>query len=335
MVELHRGLFALALGATMLRPAFATPPANQVSLNICQKTVKAEGAKFVQAEILAIATCLQKLSLEAVQNNVAFDNAAAQTCITQFRKINDSRNAGKSLKEKLAAKIQPKCDKIFNPNLAHTDDDITGKGSPTVPVPLNTKQLDSWCMNFGGDGSIDGVHTPPETTVREWIDCIAGAHQCEVEQAIAEQYPRAAEWLTAVKPLMQAIPTPSADPTKIGDAVTGLTTVHDAIDQGDTGTPHITCPQPPPPPSCSTACCYVEENVGSFKPTSCFEYTGSTTEVATFKTNCNGKQASPAGFWTLTATNAACTAGPTYGTACVVGGAANNAVAIPKDSACP
>jgi hypothetical protein len=335
MVQIHRGLLTLALAATMLRPAFAAAPPNQVSLNTCQKTVKAEGAKFVQAEILAIATCLQKLSLEAVQNNVAFDSAAARLCITQFRKLNDSRGAGKSLKEKLTLKIRMKCDRVFNTSLLHTDDDITGKGSPTVPVPINTQQLDLWCTNFGGDGSIDGVHTPAETTVQEWIDCIVAAHQCEVEQAIAEQYPRAAAWLSAVKPLMVAVPTPSADPNKISDAVAGLTTVHDAIDKNDTGAPHITCPKPPLPPSCSTACCYVEQSNGPVRPTSCFQYTGSGAEVTTFKTNCGAATSAPiAGFYTFTATNVACAAGPMFGVPCVVG-AGNNAVAIPKDSACP
>ena len=100
--------------------------------------------------------------------------------------------------------------------------------------------------------------------------------------------------------------------------------------------PDITCPLAAAgPPACSTACCYIEQSVGSFKPTSCFEYTGSGAEITTFKANCTGKEASPAGFWTLTATNGACSAGPMFGTACVVGGPGNNAVAIPKDSACP
>ncbi len=335
MIELHRAFAAAVVLATLVRPSFAVTPPNQVSLNLCQQTVKAEGVKFVKAEIAAISACLQKISVEKIRNNALIDNAAARVCITQFRKLNDSRNAGKSLKEKLTQKIRNKCDKIFNPLLAHIDDDITGKGSPTVPVPINTQQLDLWCTNFGGDGSIDGTHTPPETTVQEWVDCIVAAHQCEVNQAIAEQFPRASEWLSAVKLVMPGIPSPLSDPNKTNDAIAGLTTVDSAIDSDNDGKPDITCPQAAPAPVCSTACCYIEQNVGSFKPTSCFEYTGSAGEITTFKNNCTGKQASPSGFWTLTAANGACSAGPTFGTACVVGGAGNNAVAVPKDSACP
>src|SRR5262249_31286385 len=143
-----------------------------------------------------------------------------------------TRGAGKSLIEKLTLKIQKKCDPVFNPLLMHTIDDITGKGSPGVPQPLNTQRLDLWCANFGGDGSID--------TVPEWINCLVKPERCEVEQAIAEQSPRASEWLSAIKPIMNAIAPPGTDLTKTSDAVAGVTAVDSAIDSDSDNIPDLT-----------------------------------------------------------------------------------------------
>ena len=320
------GLFALV--GSVAHVGFAATPPNQANLNDCQKTVRAEAAKFVKAEIYAISTCLQRIAYEQIRNNAAIDNVAARTCIAQFRKLHDTRGLGKSLIEQLTAKIQKKCDPTFNPLLMHTIDDITGKNTPTVPKPINTKQLDTYCQNFGGDGSIDSVP--------EWINCIVAAHQCEAEQAIAEQYPRAAEWLTAVKPIMQLIPPPAKDLTRTSDAVAGVASVNLAIDSDADNKPDISCPQPPPAPSCATACCYMEEQIlvgaMTFTPTSCFQYRGTATEVSTFKSRCNATTSG--GFWSFKAIDGACSAGPTYSVACVVG-SGSNASAIPNDTACP
>src|SRR5438128_1810530 len=85
----------------------------QMSLNACQRTVKTESTKFIKGEVVAITTCLQRISVEVIQNNAANVANAARTCISQFRKINDSRGLGKSLKEKLTTKIRNKCDPTF------------------------------------------------------------------------------------------------------------------------------------------------------------------------------------------------------------------------------
>jgi hypothetical protein len=327
MVKMFRGLAAFLLCTTLAHASFAVPPPNQVSLNTCQKVVKIEATKFVRAEILAMATCLQKISTALIRNGGTIpDNTVARTCITQFRKLNDTRAAGKSLVEKLTANVRKKCDPTFNPLLTHTVDDVTGKGSPTVPQSIQTQRLDLWCQEFGLLGPIG--------TVQDWIQCIAAAHKCEAEQAIAEQYPRASEWLSAVKPVMLGIAPPASDPNKTSDAVAGLTAIDSAIDSDNDNVPDITCPQAAAPPSCSTACCYTEANFGAFNPTSCVQYKGSGAQIAAFSANCTGRQSSPVGFWNLSATAGACSAGPTYGTACVVG-VGNNAVQVPTDSACP
>jgi hypothetical protein len=118
------------------------------------------------------------------------------------------------------------------------------------------------------------------------------------------------------------------------DTQTGLTNVLNAIDSNGDMIPDIACPQPAPPPVCSTACCYIEQTLGSLKPTACFQYTGNSGQVTSFKGQCNGKTDSTATQWTFTAADGACSAGPLYGQTCQVG-VGNNAVAIPADSACP
>jgi hypothetical protein len=304
-------------------------PAN-VSLNTCQRTVKAEGTKFVRAQVLAVGTCLQAISAELIRNNAALDNAAARTCIAQFRKINDGRNLGKSLVEKLTQNIRTKCDPTFVA-LAHTLADVTGKTTPPTPgpsvaVPINTQRLDQWCTNFGGDGSIDSV--------QEWINCIVGAHQCEAWQAIAEQYPRASQWLSAIQPIMGLIPAPATDMTRTSDAVNGLIMVDTKIDSNNDGIPDINCAAPPTG-TCSTACCYQEFGLGT--QVSCFQYTGTASEITTFTSNCNGKASTPPGAWNMVASAGVCGNPPDFPahSACSAGGTPGSFVLLPKDSVCP
>ena len=108
--------------------------------------------------------------------------------------------------------------------MTHTLADIIGSGAG-VSQPLNAENLNAWCSHYGGDGSID--------TLQEWIDCLTAAAECDVDSTIASQYPRALEWLNLVKPSMQALSPPVADPTKITDAVAGLDAVKAEIDGPD------------------------------------------------------------------------------------------------------
>jgi hypothetical protein len=211
--------------------AVASPPPAQVSLNNCQNAVKTSTATFIKGKVAAIGTCLQQVSTEIVKNNHSAGNAAA-TCVTQFRKINDTRGAGKSLKEKLLASIVKKCDPS-QPGVTHALADVLGSGAG-VPEPLKVENIDAWCTYFGGDGSIGSA--------QEWVDCIAASAECSVEAAISTQYPRALEWLALVKPSMESLTPPLSDTNKIWDAVAGLDAVKAAIGGTPTdGSPSIQC----------------------------------------------------------------------------------------------
>jgi hypothetical protein len=195
-------------------------------LNTCQKAVKAATGTFIKDKVTAIGTCLQAVSTQIVKNNAGDAHLAANTCVTQFRKLQDSRSLGKSLPEKLVASITKKCDPSYQtpsgsfPN-THTLADIIGTGAG-VPEPLEAESLDDWCSKFGGDGAI--------STLQEWTACLMAVAECGVDAAVATQYPRALEWLAEVKPSMQALTSPSGDLSKITDAVAALDAVKAAID---------------------------------------------------------------------------------------------------------
>ena len=309
-----------AFGALFTVGSARAQTAAQVTLNKCQGAVQKEGKKYVQGEIATIAKCLQKISSELVKKNAADTSGAAATCVAAFRKLKDGRMLGKSLKEKLTTKIKFNCDPGTNPDLTHTVADITGI-MPGVPQPISTKQVNTYCQRFGGDGSID--------TVQEWIDCIVASHDCEARQAIAVQYPRAPEWLDEVQPFMAAILPPSGDPNKIIEAVGGLTAARTAIDANDDGFPDLVCGTPLPP-TCSTACCYIEYILAQ---TSCFEYEGPAAQVTAFKANCGAATSSLPVVWTFAAVDGPCIADTVHSTPCMNGGV--NWVQLPKDSSCP
>lgn len=211
--------------------AKGAPTSAEVSLNNCQNAVKVETAKFIHKKIAAIGACLQAISTLVVKYNAPALSGAAGLCVTQFRSINDSRGKGRSLPEKLTAGIAARCTPGF-PH-GHTLFDILGTGA-TVSQPLDVESIGAWCAHFGGDGTI--------SSLSDWTACITASADCSVDAAIATQYPRALEWLDAVELAMLALFPPAIDPTKISDAVAGLTAVRTAIAGPSNGSsPDIQC----------------------------------------------------------------------------------------------
>jgi len=200
--------------------ATLAPPAT--SLNTCQNAVKAAMASFVANKVTAIGGCLQAVSTQVVKNNAVDAHAAAGVCVAQFRRLNDSRGLNKQLSDKLKVTVTKKC-APGQPGVTHTLGDLLGSGAG-VSQALDADALNAWCSHYGGDGSIDSL---------QWIDCLTAAAECAVDSIIASQYPRALEWLNLVKPSMQALSPPVADPAKISDAVASLDAVKAAIDGPD------------------------------------------------------------------------------------------------------
>jgi len=198
----------------------ATPPPPETSLNNCQNAVRVQGKVFLQNYANAVGICLQRVSTEIVKKNAADASKAAKTCIAQFRKINDTRGQGKSLEEKLRAKIQDKC--TPGGNNTHNVDDILGGSSPSVSEPLEAENIGNWCGQFGGSGEI--------ASLSDWLGCIVNSYTLLARTAVTVSYPRALEYLDQVRPAMAAKSPPASDPTKVSDAVAGLDALNLAVE---------------------------------------------------------------------------------------------------------
>jgi hypothetical protein len=345
MNNFGRSLAGLATCAALLSgwTAVAAPPPAATSLDKCQDTVRNEGKKFVENTIAAVGICLKGVAGDVIKKNVAISASTSAKCVAQFRKIYDSRGAGKSLEEKLRAKVDAKC-VPGNPNVTHNINDITGNAGGSAGVqPINTNNIQTWCKHFGGTGSI--------ATVADWENCmevssvasLIGSFNCEAAAAIATQYPRAAEWLAALTtPLinMNAVVPPATDLNKTSDAVTGATNFLALIDPDGDLIPNPRCGGEGV--VCKQACCYVE-NLAAPPDTECYEYTGPPAQVNAFLFNCDGGAGPPGvpgslpvGSLVNTGVVGPCIAGPTFAFPCIPGpppGA--NMYVIPQDSSCP
>ncbi len=245
--------------------------------------------------------------------------------IDGLSKINDTRALGKSLPEKLTAKVTEKCDPAVND---HTLDDMRGEGAPGVAQQIETKDVEVWCKHFGGDGDIGSF--------AEWLSCIQSAHVCQARQAIATQFPRAPEWLTDVYTAMGLLPVDPDDPTAISDAQVGVSGANGEIDGDGDNIVDLRCGGLGT--TCSTACCYIENIPPNSPETSCIEYTGSVGNLGAFMALCGFTSSIPAaggpGSQVHVAVPGPCGAGPSpvNGNPCIFG---VNLMFAPTDSICP
>ena len=337
MNNFGRSLAGLATCAALLSGwtamAAPPPPPPATSLNTCQDKVRSEGKTFVQNTIVAVAGCLKAVAVDVIKKNVAISLATSKTCVSQFRKIYDTRGLGKSLEEKLRAKVDPKCVPGANPNVTHNINDITGDPGGLALQPIDTNNIETWCKHFGGGGSI--------VTVTDWEDCMVGSpsmvgsFNCEAAAAIATQFPRAAEWLAALTtPLMNMnlVAPPATDLNKTSDAVAGANLFKGLIDPDGDLIPNPACGGEGV--LCTQACCYVENvAIGPPGDVTCFEYTGPVAQSNAFKGMCNAG-ASLFGSMARTAVGAPCAAAPSpiFGLPCIGPPAL---VIIPPDATCP
>jgi hypothetical protein len=230
------GVLAIAILLSAAAAGAQTPPPPGMSLKNCQNTVAVEGLKYEQGLIKAGRTCLQKMATALMQNGVsptAGATSAASACVSQFRKLNDSRGLGLSLPEKLAARVTLKCDPT-QAGVTHTLDDVTGQGVGLVGEQIEAANLDAWCQQFGGDGSIDSL--------AEWTACVQRSHECAAEAALATEYPRALEWLDLIVAAMGSVVPPPTDPAKVADALVAATALNSAIEgAGNDDVPNLQC----------------------------------------------------------------------------------------------
>jgi hypothetical protein len=211
--------FSLPAGYTIRVAQAIGPPgatAASVSLEKCQRMSQLQTAKYLAGLHKAMGGCLQKIAQVVVKEGQASIDVslATGTCLGRFYTL--GRIDGRSLADKMAAKIQKTCDP-GNPSFsgAHGLDDVAGIGFPTVNQTLRSVDVDGYCGSFGAGSS----------TLFEWIGCLQAAAECSARQQIAVQFPRALEWLGAMDVQFMA----SSDAKKV-EALAALQAARTAID---------------------------------------------------------------------------------------------------------
>jgi len=186
-------LLSCVAATAVLAASGAAASGPGASLERCQGAVRKAGAKYVQGTQKAVASCLGRVATEVLKRDAGAVDGALATCSAAFHKL--GRTDGRSLADKLASDVTASCAPA--PASAHTLGDLLGQLPTGAAQPLFVKQnLDDLCRRFGGDGSVDDLG--------EWIACVRGAHDCAIRQAIATEFPRAAEWLAAVATALPA-----------------------------------------------------------------------------------------------------------------------------------
>lgn len=320
------------VGVVLLFAAAALAvPTPETSLNTCQEKVRTEGKKFVQNTVNAAGICLKAVAVDLIKNNGAISATTSKTCVSQFRKFNDTRANDQSIEEKFKQNVDKKCEPGFSPSVTHTLNDMTAHAGGGVTEKIKTVNSDTWCKHFGGDGSVDSL--------AEWEDCLVASFHCQTALAIASAFPRSAEWLTSLiaGPNMPSVPPPGSDPTKTTDAVSGASDLRDLIDPDGDGIPSPLCGGEGV--ACATACCYIENTAPNGIETSCVQYTGPAGAIGAFMAACPTTTSIPAvggpGAQVHTAIPIPCAAAPSpvNGLPCLP--APLNTLIMPTDSSCP
>jgi hypothetical protein len=171
---------------------------------------------------------MDAIAKELIQENSPLAGAAAK-CASNLRKLNNTEAPTRALAAKSASKIAKACDPAVNPRLEHVTADVLNLVPMSVPQGIQAKNLNTWCANFGGDGSID--------TIQEWIDCQQEAATCEAQQQLSVEYPRLLEWLAAIAPAINAL---GAD-VKYADAASQAVSLDNDIDFDQNNQPDLRC----------------------------------------------------------------------------------------------
>lgn len=240
---MKRSLWVLFIAAGFLPAAVAFGQAEK-TLNKCQATAGKETRKYVDGYIKAVGGgCLDQISKAVIagQNEVPAGAAAdaAGKCQKAFNQLVNTTKPEKTLSEKLETKIGKACDPgLPDSKVEHTEADILGTGA--LAEQIEAGNLNSWCGNFGGDGSLGDLD--------EWVSCLTTAATCEARQALATQYPRMLEWLNAVKPAILGLDATcgatcgSCTDQAVIDACNGLVAVELAVDgSSNDNLPNLAC----------------------------------------------------------------------------------------------
>ncbi len=214
-------IFALVVSTS---PARAQ---SEKTLAKCAKTVASETGKYGASYVKAVGGCLDKISKAVIQNGRAI-GTAAPACVSALRKVANTDASDKELGARATAKIGKACDPDVDPRkILHLEVDILGTSGDGED--LNAQNLDTWCQNFGVAGGINDLD--------DWVTCLLDGATCQARQSLATRYPRALEWLDAMR---LAIEAGESTPATI-DALLVINRIQLALDPNDDSEIDLTC----------------------------------------------------------------------------------------------
>lgn len=196
------------------------------SLDRCMRESTKTVAKHQANVVKVLSKCFQRISKDQIKDNKPTVAAAAKGCAAQLRKIVNTQRPTNTLYEKAKGKIDKACQPARNP---HTTDQVLSLTPSGVPQGIKAKNLDSFCISFGGDGAIQSVS--------EWIDCQLAAVECGARQQVGTQFPRMLEWLPALRAEIDAL----GSAPKFTDAVLAVDALHQALDGNLDGEMELNC----------------------------------------------------------------------------------------------
>ena len=193
--------------------------------------------QYEAATTKAVDACL-KATLQALllHRQSGPDPRTAAKCAVQMQAIDDSRQLGSSAAEKMAARIRTACDPSANPKLAHTLDDVTGKGSPSVENPLNAKKIEAFCAQYTSKQTIDSVD--------DWIRCQRMAAEAAASSKMAAKFPDAPNVMGKMKNAIADLPENPRNAQLKNDAASNLDKLRRVIDANFDEQADLFCSQP-------------------------------------------------------------------------------------------
>lgn len=203
----------LLVGAALLAasaggaPAYVdTPNPVDAQLQKCQRTLLKETTKATAATAKMYGKCLDA-GIKDYHGASSLSAATETVCVSALRKVEDSRELGKSIFEKAEAKIVNACDPGTH---VFTVEDLLGLPGSTAEAPLNAKKLEAASATTkDAPATIDGV-----------LDLAKYAGKTAIEQATRQTLgasPNSPKILGDLKAKIDASSPPPDDPTKIAD----------------------------------------------------------------------------------------------------------------------
>lgn len=186
-------LAAMSAAMSVVCAGSALAAAPGASLNKCQSAAAGETAKYIRSASRSLGKCLKSMSKGVLEEGDSADLAAwgtARPCMTALRRFVNSADPSRQLSGKLVSRLDEFCDPSANPDLAHTDADVWS----TEASALGAGNLGAFCQSAGGDGNI--------RSYGQWRDCVKRSVECQARQLVASQWPRALEYLAALRPVI-------------------------------------------------------------------------------------------------------------------------------------